>query len=336
MVFVTGASGMLGSRLVFDLVTKGEEVFALYRNQDASSKLRYNLQYYTSSPDEILAKITWVHGDILDIDCLLENIKPGMEVYHCAAAVSFNPSDKNNLLHNNIEGTANLVNACLQNQVKKLCHVSSIGALGSRTDNLPVNEETPWVPDHKSPYSVSKYLSELEVWRGIAEGLPAVIVNPAVILGPANWQQGSPEFISRVAKGMKYYTLGTTSFVDVRDVSRAMILLTETEISAQRFILTAETMSYQNLFYAIADALGVERPEKYASPAITSMAWKAERLLTFFTRSNPRITAQTHKAAHAKDAYTSSKFIETTGFSFTPLSETIGFVANAYRASTTT
>jgi dihydroflavonol-4-reductase len=334
MVFVTGASGMLGSCLVSDLVKNGHEVVVLYRSSQARQKLGDNLKFYNVQPDTILNRIKWVEGDILDFESLVRAIEPGMDVYHCAAMVSFNPANKEMLLINNVEGTANLVNASLEKGIKKLCHVSSIGALGSRIDHLPVDENTPWSGDQKSAYSVSKYLSELEVWRGIEEGLDAVIINPAVILGPGDWNSGSPEFFSRSANGMNYYTNGSTSFVDVRDVTKAMFQLMESGINAQRFILAAATLSYRDLFTKIALAIDTKPPVNYASPLLTALAWRAEKMMAFFTGKEPRITRQTHRVAHIHDEYNGTGIKKLIDFNYTPIDETIGFVAKCYKQST--
>ena len=110
------------------------------------------------------------------------------QVYHCAAIVSFDPKDKDHLLKINIEGTANVVNACIDAGVKKLVHVSSVAALGRIRKGETVTEKMNWTEEtSNSIYGKSKYLGELEVWRGIGEGLQAVIVNPTVIFGGDNW-----------------------------------------------------------------------------------------------------------------------------------------------------
>jgi nucleoside-diphosphate-sugar epimerase len=332
MVLVTGASGMVGSRLVYDLITQDKEVFVLFRNEQAKTRLHDNLKFYTQNPDVVFDRVKWISGDITDMESLLEAIQPGIEVYHCAAMVSFNPARKSDLMFTNVEGTANLVNACLANSAKKLCHVSSIGALGSRIDHQPIDENTPWSADHKSAYSISKYLSELEVWRGIEEGLNAVIVNPAVILGPGDWNSGSPEFFSRTAQGMKFYTNGSTSYVDVRDVTKAMIQLMNSEISARRFVLASETLTYRDLFTRIANALNVEPPKKYASPLLTSLAWRAEKVITLFNGREPRITRHTHRVAHIEDVFDGMLLKKTLSFNYTPIDETIEFVGRCFKS----
>jgi len=191
MVFVTGGTGLVGARLIFDLLNRGEQVKALKRPETAPEKALPYFSAYTDQPGQYLERVTWVEGDLLDLDSLLTHIEPECDIYHCAAKVSFFSDDKKLIDETNVEGTANMVNAALINRARKFCHVSSIGALGSMINGSQINEETAWLASGKSAYSFSKYLSELEVWRGMAEGLNAVIVNPSVILGAGNWTQGS-------------------------------------------------------------------------------------------------------------------------------------------------
>jgi len=330
MVFVTGGTGLVGVRLIFDLVTSGEKVFALLRAKTPKSKFRDILSFYTKDIKTIEDKIVWVEGDLNDIESLIEIIPEGSKVFHCAAKVSFNPKKKQSIIDTNVKGTANLVNACLVNSVEKLCHVSSIGALGGKSNGQAIDENTPWLSVGKSAYSISKYYSELEVWRGIAEGLNAVIVNPAVILGPGDWHSGSPQLFSMVAKGLKYFTLGSTSYIDVRDVSKALILLMNSDVQEERFLLASETRTYKDLFTSIAQSINVTAPKKYATPFITNLAYRLEKVRSVILNSEPKMTKQTHTIAHTKDNYVGNKIHEKLGFSYTPISKTISYIGDCY------
>ncbi len=330
MIFVTGGTGLVGTRLIFDLVSNGEKVFALKRNDASVEKFLSNLRFYTSNTNKISENITWVKGDLSDIDWLKKIIPEQAEVYHCAAMVSFNPKHKNEIIEINVDGTKNLVNACLENNIRKLCHISSIGALGGKVNGQPIDENTPWSSAEKSTYSISKHYSEMEVWRGIAEGLNAVIVNPAVILGAGDWIHGTPKLFSMIARGIKFYTKGTTNYVDVRDVSKAMILLMKAEISEERFILASDNLSYQELFIKISEALGVKTPTIYAGKLMTGLAYRIDRIKSFFTQKEATFTKQTHKIAHTIDVYKGNKITEKTGFTYTPISETIKFIGSCY------
>ena len=278
MIFVTGGTGLVGARLIYDLISCGEDVTALIRPTTSSSKFLSLISFYTRNTKEIESKVNWVMGDLLDIGKLIEVIPEKSRVYHCAAQVSFNPKDDSEIIATNVYGTANLVNACLHNNVTKLCHVSSIGALGSVTGGRIVNENTPWSSAGKSSYSLSKYYSELEVWRGMVEGLSAVIVNPSVILGAGNWHHGSPRLFSVIWNKPKYYTNGTTGYVDVKDVTKAMVLLMNSDIKEERFVVTSETLSFKELFVSIANSLHIKVPYKYASHTLTAIGYRLEKL----------------------------------------------------------
>jgi len=270
MIFVTGGTGLVGAHLLYQLTLAGHAVKALKRETSNLQQVLKTFSYYTLNPEALFTQIEWVNGDMLEY-FELEKILTGItEIYHCAAIVSFDPKERKKMIANNVEGTANLVNAALENGVRKFCHVSSVAALGQLENGQLIAEETNWVPSKKvSGYSESKFFSEAEIWRGMEEGLDAVIVNPSIILGPANWETGSAKMFKTVWDGMKFYTNGITGFVDVKDVVSAMILLmNDTNFSTvknKRFLLSSENCSYRDIFFQIADALGKPRPKYFAS-----------------------------------------------------------------------
>ena len=234
MILVTGGSGLVGSELISQLLAQDSKVKAIYN----STPLTISHQ-----------NLTTINCDIMDTAALEEEMQGITRIYHCAGIVSFNKKNKNNLLKVNIEGTANVVNAALDAGVKKIIHVSSVSALGRIRENETITEEMNWTEEtSNSLYGKSKYLGELEVWRGIGEGLEAVIVNPSIILGGNDWSKGSSEIFKSVYNEFPWYTEGITGVVDVRDVARAMILLMNSEINRERFILNAENLSYKKIF----------------------------------------------------------------------------------------
>ncbi len=336
MIFVTGGTGLVGSHLLYDLLKSGKEVRALKRSSSNMKRVKKVFAYYDDNPTELFEQIEWVEGNILNYHSL-EDLLPGTsEVYHCAAMVSFHPNDHDSMLNNNVKGTENLINAAIHNQVKKFCHVSSIAALGKTQDGSEINEDTYWTPSkRKSSYSLSKFFSEMEVWRGIEEGLEAVIVNPSIILGPGNWDIGSPKLFQAIWKGLKYYTKGETGFVDVRDVSRAMINLMENEnfdkTRNQRFILNAGNLSYQNFFNKIADALQKPRPKTFASDLILQASWRAARLASFFSGKRPSITRDAVSGSNVISRYNGRKITETIDYQYRDLDQTIIDIAGMFR-----
>jgi nucleoside-diphosphate-sugar epimerase len=331
MVFVTGGTGLVGARLIVDLIERGEEVMALIRPGTTTPKFEQMGGFYTHQIQQISKKVQWVEGDLLDMEGLLSIMPQKAKVYHCAALVSFNPSDEKTLIETNMVGTANLVNTCLEKNVVKLCHVSSIGALGGKIIGQPIDENTPWSASGKSAYSISKYYSELEIWRGMAEGLPAVIVNPAVILGPGLWNHGSAQFFKRAYKGQLFYTLGSTSYVDVRDVTRAMILLMESPIESERFVLASQTLNYKELFVQMAEALNSKSPKYYASKQVTWATWQILWLWEKISGKASSFTKNNHRSAHVKDNYSGKKIMEFFDFEYKPVAETIQFVAEKFK-----
>lgn len=328
MLFVTGGTGLIGSHLLFELVSAGKKVTALKRHTSNLGQVLKTFSRYSGNPQELFNRINWVDGDILDYFTLEKLLAGAEEVYHCAAVVSFDAKERKQMIRNNVDGTANLVNAALENGVKKFCHVSSVSALGKNQAGYAVDELTNWTPSKKiTGYSQSKFFSETEIWRGIEEGLNAVIVNPSIVLGPGNWQAGSPRLFKTVWDGLKYYTKGVTGFVDVKDVVKAMVLLMDDKnfetCKNQRFLLNAENKSYQEIFFEIADALEKPRPKMYASPLITELAWRMASVFRLFIPSSPAISRETASAAHAHTLFDGSKIIRTIPFQYQPVSESI-------------
>lgn len=317
MVLVTGASGLIGSHLIQALLQQGQEVTALYRN---------TIPVLTDTD----TGIHWVQGDILDVVFLEELMPQITQVYHCAAAVSFDAKDKQTLYQTNIEGTANVVNACLQGGVQKLVFVSSVAALGRSGKAIPITEQMHWDETAGgSEYGRTKYLAEMEVWRAIGEGLNAVIVNPVIVLGNGDWNKSSTTLFKTAYREFAWYTNGTTGFVDVLDVVNAMLLLMNSHISAERFILCGSNTSYKAFFYSVATNFNKRPPHKYASPFLAQLVWRLASVGAFFTGKKPVLTRETAHTAQAKISYDNTKLLNALPeFSYTPLETTILRVCN--------
>ena len=310
MILVTGGSGLVGSELISQLLADGNHVKAIYNNTPLC----------TSDPNLIS-----VQCDILDTSALEEAMEGITQLYHCAAVVSFSSKNKDRLLKINIEGTANVVNAAIDAGVEKMVHVSSVSALGRIRQNETVTEEMSWTEESSnSLYGKSKYLGEMEVWRGTGEGLDAVIVNPSLILGSGDWSKGSSEIFRSVYKEFPWYSDGVTGVVDVKDVAKAMILLMNSEIKNEKFILNGENLSYKEIFTGIASCFGKKPPHKKVSPLIAAMVWRWESIKSIFTGKDPLVTKETARTALAKVYFDNGKFLRAMpGFRFTPVNETI-------------
>lgn len=332
VIFVTGGTGLVGSHLLFELVNSGKKVRALKRSDSSIDNVENTFGYYSETPETLLNRIEWVQGDILDILSIADGLKGCEYAIHAAAMVSFNPKERDELLKTNIEGTANLVNACLDAKIKKLCYISSISALGKSAHGTLINEDTPWKSGSSiSNYSISKHYAEREVWRGIEEGLNAVMVNPSVIIGPGSWTNTSSNFFVKAFKGMPYYTDGVAGFVDVRDVVKMAIQLLESDISAERFILNAENRPFKDFFDLANPLFGKKKPSKKATVFLAEFIWRLEKIRSSINASNPLITKETARTAFEKNSYSNEKIKSLLNYNFIPLEESIKHTCKMFK-----
>jgi dihydroflavonol-4-reductase len=312
MILITGATGFLGTELTHQLTASGLKLRAIKRE---SSKI----------PDLLKDNqaIEWVNADVNEFSDLESAFEGVTKVYHCAGLVSFDPKDKLKLIRVNIEGTSNVVNLCVAQQAR-LVHVSSVAALGQPKKGQQITEDDYWeYSPHVHTYAISKYEGEMEVWRGIAEGLEALIVNPSVIIGPNAGYDGSGALFKLVRKGLSFYTNGATGLVDVQDVAKSMILLMNTELHSERYTLSAENRSFQTLFTEIAAGFGLQAPVREAKPWMLGIAWRAARLAGFFTGKSYGITSDTASSSISTSEYSNHKIKNTIGIDFKPLDQSI-------------
>lgn len=312
-VLVTGTTGLVGNEVVRQLLAAGEQVRALQHH--TSVKFSHpNLEIFEC--------------DILDVTGLAEAMEGITYVFHCAAIVSFDPKDQRRLLKINVEGSANVINACINAGVKKIVYVSSVASLGRIREGQIINESMNWTEEtSNSVYGKSKYLGELEVWRGIGEGLQAVIVNPTIILGGDNWETGSTAIFKSAYNEFAWYTEGVSGFVDVRDVAKVMILLMNNEITAQRFIISALNLTYKEIFSSIAKLFGKRPPSKRVTPAIAGVIWRIEAVKAMFTGKKPLVTKETARTAQVKAQFDNSKILQALpGFKFIKIEDTLAHV----------
>ena len=316
MIFVTGATGLVGTHLIQSLLAKGKKVRALYRQA---------IPVFAGAD-----QCDWVKGDILDPIGLTDALAGVDYVYHCAAIVSFAPGAAAKMLQSNVDGTANVVNACLVQKIKKLIFVSSVAALGRIRETEAINETMNWSPEtSNSVYGQSKYLAELEVWRAMEEGLPMAIVNPVIILGAGDWNNGSSGIFKSAYNEFPWYTKGMSGFVDVLDVVEAMQLLMESNITGQRFVLSAENLPYQTIFNQIANAFNKRPPYKKVTPFLAGIVWRLEAVKGFITGKAPLLTKETAATAQAIVRFNNEKFLKAfPGFQYRPIENTIVRVAN--------
>lgn len=312
---------MLGGYLLRELLKNGKQVKALFRSR-----------YPALLTEAEIEAIHWVKGDIHDVVLLEELCSQCDEVYHCAGMVSFNPSRKDDLMKTNVQGTANVVNACIAGNVRKLVHVSSVSALGRKRDGVTVTEESKWSEENNlSNYGKSKYLAEVEVWRGISEGLNAVMVNPTIILGVGDWNDSSAATFKNAYKEFPWYTPGVSGFVYAEDVARAMVELMRSDIVAEKFIVSAENHPYREIFNMMARGFSKKPPHRPASKFLAGIVWRLEKLKSLFSGIDPLLTKETAETARMKVYFDGSKLTgRLPGFRYTPVDEAIAISCREY------
>jgi len=331
MILVTGGTGLVGSHLLYELALSGKRIRALKRSNSNIQNTYKVFTYYSDKADELFSYIEWVEGDLLDIYSLYEAMEEIKTIYHCAAIVSFDVADKHQILNTNVIGTTNIVNAALDKNIEKLCYVSSIAAIGKPENGGLISENHFWkYSKNHSIYAMSKYDAEREVWRGIAEGLDAVIINPSIILGLGNWNAGSSRLFKSVWDGLKFYTKGINGYVDVRDVAKVMVLLMNSSIKNERFIVSSENIEYQELFSLIAKGLNKIPPKYKASRFLSEIVWRADRIKSILSNSKPLITKETARTANAKSCYSNQKLLKAINYQFTPISQTIEHICKHF------
>lgn len=323
MILVTGGTGLIGTHLLYKLLSNNKEVKAIYRTEESLREVTSIFEHYSKEAASLFKRITWVRGDITDVPSLESAFKGVTQVYHAAAMISFNPAAWESLKKTNVEGTANVINLCLSHKVEKLCYVSSIAAIGMGAEKGIVTEENEWVESETSVYALSKHLAEMEVWRGSQEGLRVVIVNPGVVLGPGNWNQSSLKFFKRAANGMRRYIPGGTGFVTVIDVASAMFKLMESTVYNERFILVAGNMSFRELLTEISKSFGVVPPAKQIPFWLLEAGWRFDWFSHYFLNTKRRLTRDTVNSLKKQQHYSSDKIIKTIDFEFSGLNESI-------------
>lgn len=324
MIYVTGGTGLLGSHLLVELTKEDGLIRAIYRSEKKLNQTKQIFRYYFKNNWEFhFSKIEWIKGDLLDIPFLLESMSDCEFVYHCAALVSFHKKDFNELIKLNREGTANIVNACLAVGVRKLCYVSSTAAIGGNNNEL-ISEKTKWKnTPSTSGYSISKYNAEREVWRGIEEGLNAVMVNPCVILGAGNWNDSSLTIFRTLKKGLKFYPPGKNATVDARDVAEIMIAIMKSDIQSERFLCIGSNQSFYDLMTEISKQLNVKSPSIKTNRFVVEIARRISWFISLFSSKNPSITKETVNSLFGEVSYDNTKIKSAIGFKFRTLEDTV-------------
>ena len=331
MILVTGGTGLVGSHLLYHLVQNEEKVRAIHRKTSDLNEVKKVFSYYSTEVESTFQKIEWFESDILDLPSLSEAFLGVTQVYHAAAYISFFPNKYSLLRRVNVEGTANIVNQSLAHGVKKLCYVSSIATLGRLLDSNRIDEETEFDPEEQnSVYSITKRNAELEVWRGVQEGLDAVIVNPGVVFGSGNWNSASGKIMKMISRGIPYYTSGSIGMVDVQDVAKGMISLMNSHIVNQNYILVSKNILLKELLFSVSKLLHKNPPKKEISKRklifFSNLDWIYSKLF----RTKRKLLKVSVKSLFRDYLYDSSKIRKDLGMEFTPYQITLERVAKDY------
>lgn len=330
MILVTGGTGLVGAHLLYHLVKNDEKVRAIYRSKEKIEAVKKVFSYYTDD-EALLSKIEWFKADITEVPAMVSAFVGVKKVYHCAAFISFNSKDYREMRKVNIHGTAIIVNLSIDAKIDKLCFVGSIASVGDSLNGSLITEENEWNKEaDNSGYSITKFGAEMEVWRASQENVEVVIVNPGVILGSGFFTSGSGKLFNQVYNGFKYYTEGITGFVGVKDVVNAMILLMNSTVKNERFILVSENKTYKDILFSIADGFGKKRPSKKIKSWQTSIFWRFAAFASKITGVAPLLSKYSARSAHSISKYSSEKIKKTINFNFTEVNTVIKEVCADY------
>ncbi|GIJ96117.1 NAD-dependent epimerase/dehydratase family protein [Capnocytophaga stomatis] len=332
MILVTGGTGLIGSHLLFYLTQKEDrKVRAIYRSEGSLEKIKKIFQKLSHTGEKQFSQIEWVKADINDIPRLETAFRDVSYVFHAAGFISFQPGDFEKLIKINVEGTANIVNLCIDFQVKKLCHVSSVSALSSAVGKI-TNELSDWNPeDNNHDYAISKHGAEMEVWRGSQEGLKVVVVNPSVVLGAHFWNSGSGLFFKKVADGLSFYPAGGTGFVDVEDVAKAMIALQFSDVENQRFVLNGLNQTYEYILKNIANYLQVKSPQRKISHKTLRLLARLDGFLSFFRIKKRTLTSRSADSLGRMINYDGNKITQFIDFQYKDIDNSLKEICQEYK-----
>ncbi len=313
MVAVTGASGLLGRHIVEKLVAEGVAVLALVRD-----------------PQTAFAKSVIVRQiDILDPFTIQTALEGATAVIHAAGFVSFNPRRRKEIMDVNVGGTRNVVDVCLHLGIKNLVHISSVSALGRKSGEI-VTEDHSWTGLDASDYATSKYLAELEVYRGAEEGLTVGLINPSVILSGSQSHRSSATLFDYVWAENRFYTDGHLNYVDARDVSDVVYELLTQPRSGERFILTGGTIHYGEFFARLAKQWNKRAPTIRISSSLVFLFGLGEELRSFILRKEPQVTRQSAMMTVRNYSYSTEKAQRVLNTRFRTIEESISWCCTQY------
>ena len=321
MILVTGGTGLVGSHLIYQLTLENNVIRATHRADSDIERVKLLFKFYSKNFNQLFKKIEWIEADLNNLSQLQDAFKDISFVYHCAAYISFDPSKYETLRRVNIGGTANIVNLCIKNKIKKLCHVSSVATLGYNIKEI--DENNYWDGNkHKSAYAISKYGAEMEVWRGVQEGVKSVIINPGVIIGPGFSKSAFGKIIKMVTKKKRFHTCGKTGYVDVRDIANIMIRLMNSKIENERYIVVNKNLSYKRVIDIVSSNLGLKNKSTFLSKSKLKIALMLDLVSSKFLNKERKLSKALCKTLTRNFNYSSKKIKKSLSFEFTSILET--------------
>lgn len=332
MILVTGGTGLVGSHLLLELVKTDHKVRAIHREDSTFDAVKnvFSYEHDDKKSRQLFEMIEWVEADLDDIPALTRAFSGIKKVYHCAALVSFNPAHATTLRKVNIEGSANIVNLCIDLKVEKLLYVSSVATMDLSIGEQQISENFTWHPekDH-TEYAITKHGAEIEVWRASQEGVVVVILNPGIILGPGFWNKGTGQIFKKIDRGLNYHFPKTTGFVGVKDVVRAAIQGMTTNVQNEQYIVVSENISFKKVLKETGQALGKKGPQKELKPWMVYIGWIYQSIASIFG-GEKLINRTDNKSLFEHTYYSNEKIKKELKISFTPIKEVIEHTAKLY------
>ena len=310
---------MLGAYFAQALLAEGHQVRILHRRNGPPTHL-----------GDWAARVEWIEADLLDVTAVNQALLGCQAVVHTAGMVSFNPRHNAQMWEANVTATELLVDLAMDHPITRFVHLSSVAALGKGKPGEVLDEKSPWEESLAgSAYGRSKHYGERAVWRGIAEGLPAVILNPSVVLAPGPEVRSSLQLFHYVHRGVPFYTPGELNYVDIRDLTTLLLAALTEPWEGHRFIVSADRVSYQDFFCAVAAAMEKKAP-KYQLPLwlLQSLA-PLEKGRTRLLGGNPLVTPDMVASLKQPTHYNTQKSVTKGGLRYRPLEESISWVVKA-------
>ncbi len=329
-VLVTGATGLIGSHLVVELLrTGGYEVHCTLRSEKSATKLQEVCQRNNVDFEAVAVHTTDIEDGASLYELLLE-ITPEA-IFHLAAIVDISASDPELMIATNVALSTTVASAAHKYGKATLIHLSSIAALGSSSDGGMIDEQTP-VRDFASmsPYSKSKFLSENAVWRYSKMGLRTIILNPSVVLGVGSGGGGLQFIFEWLKKGVPFYTGATMGFVDVLDVARATRMAYEAggELVAQRYVLSGANLTYKEFIGEFNVAFGHRRPWFFVPKWLLCFGVWAMGVAAKISGKSPKISGSEVTFMTQRSCYDGSKIERALPtFSYTPIAQSAQRIA---------